>query len=225
MSDKNIEVETNYIEVTKTARYVTYGKLSSETRYFWFALHGSKMRAEQLVYKFSDFDPTTHFVVAPEGLNRFYLKGFGGEVVASWMTSRDRLKEIHDFSNYLTQLYHKYTQQLSADAQKTILGFSQGGTTAFRWLHNTAIEADNLIAYSCWIPEDIDLTGSATALSQLKLIYTYGLQDAFLTEERVQLIRALMANNKLNMEELSYEGKHKVDREWLRWLFEERVMG
>lgn len=223
MSEKEIETKTHYLEITKTARYVSYGELSPKTKYFWFAMHGSKMRAEQLVYKFRDFDPKTHFVIAPEALNRFYLSGFGGEVVASWMTSRDRLKEISDFSNYLTTLYNHYTEQLSPTATRSILAFSQGGTTAFRWLHNTSIMVDQLIAYSCWIPEDIDLSESATIFDQLQIIYTYGKQDQFLTEERIEMVRKVIENNKLNVTELGYEGKHKVDKDWLVALFEERI--
>ena len=93
-----MEIKTHHIVTPKTARYSAYGNLSSKTKYFWFVLHGSNMLSEQMLYKFKEFDPETHFVIAPEGLSRFYVNGFGGEVVASWMTKRDRLEEIHDFS-------------------------------------------------------------------------------------------------------------------------------
>ena len=96
-----MELKTDYFISPKTARYSTYGELTASTKYFWFALHGSKMLCEQMLYKFKDFDPKEHFVVAPEGLNRFYEKDFGGPVVASWMTKRDRLHEIKDNGNYL----------------------------------------------------------------------------------------------------------------------------
>mgnify|MGYP006154491927 FL=1 len=107
-----MEIKTHHIATPKTARYTSYGKLSSKTKYFWFVLHGSNMLSEQMLYKFKDFDPETHFVIAPEGLSRFYVNGFGGEVVASWMTKRDRLEEIHDFSVFCSTLYDTYVQKL-----------------------------------------------------------------------------------------------------------------
>ena len=74
-----MEINTHHIVTPKTARYVTYGNLSSKTKYFWFVLHGSNMLAEQMLYKFKNFDPELHFVVSPEALSRFYVNGFGGE--------------------------------------------------------------------------------------------------------------------------------------------------
>ena len=73
-----MEIKTDYYTTQKIARYSTYGTLSEKTKYFWFALHGSKMLCEQMLYKFKEFDPTEHFIVAPEALIRFYEKDFGG---------------------------------------------------------------------------------------------------------------------------------------------------
>ena len=219
-----MEIITGYLSTQKTARYVTYGTLSEKTKYFWFCLHGSKMLCEQMLYKFKAFDPETHFIVAPEALNRFYANGFGGDVVASWMTSRDRLDEIDNFSNYLTALYHKYLSKLPEMCTKIILGFSQGGTSAFRWLHHTRIDVDILIGYSCWIPEDIDLTKSATELSRVKLLYTYGLQDEFLTVDRISMVESIIKKNQLAIDVISYTGLHKIDRAHLNDIFQSHCL-
>lgn len=216
-----MDIQTNSIEVSKTARYSTYGILSERTQYFWFVLHGSSMLCEQMLYKFKDFDPLTHFVVAPEALSRYYLNGFGGDVVAGWMTSRDRLDEINDFSKYLTTLYQLFETQLPHSARKTILGFSQGGTTVFRWLHQSKIRCDNLIAYSCWIPEDIDLSQSETNLEEVKLIYTYGTEDQYLDDSRINALSDIIRKNSLSIPMLPYSGDHRVDRNHLASLFQE----
>lgn len=211
-----MELETKHITTTKTCRYSTYGNLSDHTKYFWFCLHGSKMLCEQMLYKFSDFDPATHYVVAPEGMNRLYLNGFGGDVVATWMTKRDRLEEIEDFSNYLNTLYHQEVHKLPAGCKKILLGFSQGGTSLYRWLHRETVIADYLIGYACWIPEDINLLDGKTDLSQIETLYTYGQDDAFLTAERIASLRSIITKNQLAMEILPYEGQHKIDKEWLK---------
>ena len=208
-----MEFKTNFLEVKKTARYTTFGELTEKTKYFWFALHGSNMLCEQMLYKFRDFDPAEHFVVSPEGLSRFYDKGFAGDVVAAWMTSRDRLKEIDDFSYYLSLLYSKYTSQLPSDCKKVILGFSQGGTCAFRWMHQNAVDVDKIIAYSSWLPEDINLKESKTDLSKAEIIYTYGEQDQYLTSERLDAMKSIVAANDLTIKFRPHTGDHRVNRE------------
>jgi predicted esterase len=167
-----MEIKTHHIVTSKTARYTAYGELSSKTKYFWFVLHGSNMLSEQMLYKFKDFDPETHFVIAPEGLSRFYVNGFGGEVVASWMTKRDRLEEIHDFSVYCSTLYDTYVQKLPESCKTIIMGFSQGGVMAMRWLHHLDVTVDFLIPYACWIPEDIDYLTAKTDWNKICKIFT-----------------------------------------------------
>ena len=162
-------------------------------------------------------------MVAPEALLRFYEKDFGGPVVASWMTKRDRLEEIEDFSGYLSGLYASFETQLPQDCVKSILAFSQGGTTAFRWLHARAVEVDHLITYACWIPEDIALNESKTDLSKINVLFTYGTEDQFLTEKRIAMINEVIAQNKLTVKSLPYKGDHRVKKEQLQNIFEHYI--
>lgn len=219
-----MEHQLEYWPVKKTARVVRNGQLTPKTRYFWLVLHGSHMTCEQMLYKFRHFDPEKHLVVAPEGLNRFYSEGFSGDVLATWMTSRDRLKEIEDFSDYLTELYRHYSEQVPQKCQKIVLGFSQGGTTAYRWLHRKKIELDLLLGYACWIPEDIDLKKSASNFDQLSQVYTYGLQDQYLQEDRVAALKDIIYNNGLDIKFEPYAGDHRVDRKHLKWLWEKYLL-
>jgi dienelactone hydrolase len=211
--------ETNFFTTTKTGRYSTWGNLSQKTKYFWFGLHGSRMLCEQVIYKFNNFDPDEHFVVAPESLSRFYEKDFGGPVVGSWMTKRDRLHEIEDNGNYLSGLYSQFLTQLPDGCKKTIFGFSQGGTTVFRWLHSRNVEVDYLIPYACWIPEDIDLTESKTDLVQIKILYTYGVNDIYLTAELIEMVKDIITKNKLEVTQLPYDGDHRITKKQLSTIF------
>jgi len=214
-----MDIKNHTIPVSKTARFSSFGNLTKNTKYFWFALHGSHMLCKQMLYKFRDFDPNEHFIIAPEGLSRFYLKGFSGDVVATWMTSEDRLLEIADFTEYLDTLYSQYLSQIPADCKKIILGFSQGGTTAFRWMHNKKVNVDHVVAYSSWIPEDIDFQEATTSLDTIPIIYTVGLQDQFLTDERINLQEQIIEKNQLKVDYAFYEGDHRVDRAQLMKLF------
>lgn len=219
-----MEINTRFLEVTKTARYSTLGVPTPKTKYLWFCLHGSNMLCEQMLYKFSDFNLSEHYVVSPEGLHRFYANGFGGEVLSSWMTKRDRLHEIKDISGYLSKLYKQSCAEVSSECKKIILGFSQGGTMAFRWMHSQEVPFDHLIPYSCWIPEDIDLKKGQTNLAKNNLIYTYGLKDQYLKDDKLTELQEILTKNSLdNVITETYDGNHRVDRNQLRFLFEKYI--
>ena len=218
-----MEIKTHHIATPKTARYTSYGKLSSKTKYFWFVLHGSNMLSEQMLYKFKDFDPETHFVIAPEGLSRFYVNGFGGEVVASWMTKRDRLEEIHDFSVFCSTLYDSYVQKLPESCRTIIMGFSQGGVTAMRWLHHLDVTVDFLIPYACWIPEDIDYSTAKTDWNKICKILTYGSEDQFLNEKKIIEIQEICKAGNLDFHNEIYAGDHRVDKKQLKKIFKQYI--
>ena len=218
-----MDIKTSFIKVSKTARYSTFGELSQHTKFFWFVLHGSNMTCEQMLFKFSEFDPRTHLIIAPEGLNRTYLEGFGGDAVASWMTKRDRLSEIEDFSVYLSTLYKDYSSRLPTKTIKIVLGFSQGGTTAYRWLHDKQEKVDCLIAYSCWIPEDINLTESQTDLASINKVYTYGTEDQFLTPKRIEALEQVIKDNKLAIQVEPYKGLHRIEKSQLAAIFKKYI--
>lgn len=218
-----MEIKTHHIVTSKTARYTAYGELSSKTKYFWFVLHGSNMLSEQMLYKFKDFDPETHFVIAPEGLSRFYVNGFGGEVVASWMTKRDRLEEIHDFSVYCSTLYDTYVQKLPESCKTIIMGFSQGGVTAMRWLHHLDVTVDFLIPYACWIPEDIDYSTAKTDWNKICKILTYGSEDQFLNEKKIIEIQEICKAGNLDFHNEIYAGDHRVDKKQLKKIFKQYI--
>ena len=218
-----MEIKTHHIATPKTARYTSYGELNSKTKYFWFVLHGSNMLSEQMLYKFKDFDPETHFVIAPEGLSRFYVNGFGGEVVASWMTKRDRLEEIHDFSVYCSTLYGTYVQKLPDSCKTIIMGFSQGGVTAMRWLHHLDVTVDFLIPYACWIPEDIDYSTAKTDWNKICKILTYGSEDQFLNEKKIIEIQEICKAGNLDFHNEIYAGDHRVDKKQLKKIFKQYI--
>ena len=218
-----MEIKTHHIATPKTARYTSYGELNSKTKYFWFVLHGSNMLSEQMLYKFKDFDPETHFVIAPEGLSRFYVNGFGGEVVASWMTKRDRLEEIHDFSVYCSTLYGTYVQKLPDSCKTIIMGFSQGGVTAMRWLHHLDVTVDFLIPYACWIPEDIDYSTAKTDWNKICKILTYGSEDQFLNEKKIIEIQEICKAGNLDFRNEIYAGDHRVDKKQLKKIFKQYI--
>src|SRR5207247_10350488 len=122
-------VHEHHLSVAKTARYVALGERSGGGRPVWFACHGYGQLAGRVLGKLRGRDDGTRYLVAPEGLSRFYLSESPTErrVGASWMTREDRLAEIADYVQYLDAVYQEVFGLLDR-SQVTVhaLGFSQG---------------------------------------------------------------------------------------------------
>ncbi len=100
----------NTIQVNKSANFVTHGNPNT-AKIIVFALHGYGQLAEFFVRKFNVLNETDYFIVAPEGLHRFYLKGASGRVGASWMTKQERQSDINDYINYLDDVWLKINSE------------------------------------------------------------------------------------------------------------------
>ena len=115
------------ISINKTARYFTLGNPNEKIETIWFLCHGYGQLANYFLKNFEILNNGKNLLVAPEGLHRFYLNGFGGRVGASWMTREDRLNDIKDYIGFLDQLYLEIVNPFkSRNIKINVLGFSQG---------------------------------------------------------------------------------------------------
>ncbi len=211
----------HHLKVQRTARYFTYGNLSENTEQVWFALHGYAMLAKQLIKRFHVLDPEKHFVVAPEGLSRFYWNGFNGKPVASWMTSEDRLNEIEDYIAYLDRLYAATLEKISK--KKVVinaLGFSQGTATSARWLAAQNSSVDNMIFWAGPLPNDVDWDKALPIFNQSNVIFVLGDQDQFITKKHQLDHQEKLDKLGLQYTNLDFKGKHEVDESLLSQIAE-----
>ncbi len=208
-------MEAHHIKVEKTAHYYTIGKAGPQIKKFWIVCHGYGQLASTFIESFRALEAEDTFILAPEGLSRFYWGGFVGPVVATWMTSKDRLDEIADYCNYLQGLYDHYLPQFAEDVQINLLGFSQGTATQCRWLHRLQPRFDRLLLWAGLLPDDLDFTPLADYLNSGELHFVYGLQDQFLTEDRLKWQTDFAQKNGLNFQPHSFDGKHRVQQEAL----------
>ncbi|MCB0629187.1 MAG: hypothetical protein R2824_12305 [Saprospiraceae bacterium] len=207
------------IKVERTAHYYTIGEANKEVTRLVIACHGQGQRSEFFIRRFDVLDDGKTLVIAPEALSRYYLKNFGGEVGASWMTSAERQDEIADYANYLQQLLDEYLPLLNENVTITLFGFSQGGATIFRWAMEKFPTVDRFILFASMMPEDLDYRPHLDYFNTKKLIWIYGTSDQFLTEKRLAFNRQIFEKNNLNFEERTFDGKHEVKREVLSELF------
>jgi predicted esterase len=203
--------ETNNILISKTARLATFGNVETAQTLI-IALHGYGQLVPYFIRKFHQIDSTRNFVVAPEGLHRFYLNGTSGRVGASWMTKEARLDDIEDNIKYLNQVYAVYNQNHTF--QKVIvLGFSQGAATAARWIENTDFKIDAFIQWAGVFPPDLEINASNSKWQSLKHFYVVGNQDPYFAENSSDEYNqsAWLKKHNFHPETITFDGKHDVD--------------
>ena len=145
-------------KVPKTARFYSTGSITSATKNVWLVLHGYGQLVPFFIRHFKSIASDETVIVAPEGLSRFYLEGTGGRVGATWMTKEDRLDDIDDYEQYLDLVCRELEQLYSislSDKNLTLLGFSQGGATATRWLNHTSVAVDQFVMWCSVFPPDM----------------------------------------------------------------------
>ncbi|MEL6392425.1 MAG: hypothetical protein AAFY36_04575 [Bacteroidota bacterium] len=208
-------MKTHHLKVTRTAHFYTLGEATDKTKRMWFACHGYGQLASNFIQKFDRVAGEEDFVVAPEGLNRFYWGGVAGKPAANWMTSKDRLDEIADYSAMLSTIFEQQKALLADDVQVILFGFSQGSSTVIRWMLRAQPSFDHLWIWGGQIPEDVSYDDVRAEWNTRKIHAFHGTEDPFVTPDRHQLLKQYIAESGLNIEEHIYEGDHRVIREVL----------
>ena len=203
-------MQEHRLTVSRSARYFTLGKGEREV---WLVLHGYGQLAARFLTRFAPIDDGTRLIVAPEGLSRFYLTEAATEmrVGAAWMTREDRLAEIDDYVRYLNAVYAEVATQA---ATVRVLGFSQGATTACRWVAMGQSRVDQLIVWGGEVPPDLELA----TLPALRLCLVYGSADEYFTPKIVAATEARLREHKIPYELIPYEGGHEIDAAVLKTL-------
>jgi len=216
-------VQEHHLSVSRTARYFALGTSSGEVGEVWFACHGYGQLAGRFLEKLRVLDHGRRYLVAPEGLSRFYLSESPTErrVGASWMTREDRLAEIDDYVRYLDAVYADVFGSL-ARAQVTVhaLGFSQGTSTVSRWAAMGKARIDRLTLWGGEFPPDLDLNVD-TVVSRLRgvrLALVYGRSDEYITPKVVQAITARLRQHGIPFNEIPFDGGHELNEAVLRTL-------
>lgn len=195
----------HHISVQRTARYFTLGKLDERTEEIWLVLHGYAQLAAGFITAFGPLNTGSRFFVAPEGLSRFYARGFGGTPAASWMTSEDRENEIRDYVAYLDALYRSF--DIKPHVKVFVLGFSQGVATASRFIHHTRHRVDRF--WVCSGELAAELTDPVSErIRAIPLTYITGKTDPLITPEKHRRVYDLM--HELQAEIVEFDGGHEL---------------
>lgn len=167
-------MQRHQLTAQRTARYFTLGHAQTANSH-WVVLHGYGQQAEFFIRHFDGLPRA--YVVAPEGLSKFYIDGLGGRIGASWMTALDRDLEIADQAAYLNQVLEN---ELPKATPPVVLGFSQGATTAARWVIQQKIEVKALVMWAGNLPHDVPLETLGQHLQNTPVHVVLGLDDPFI---------------------------------------------
>ncbi len=194
------------LEFSYKARYFTLGSPGNTT---WLVAHGYGQLASYFIRHFQPLADLGHYVIAPEGLSRFYLAEHTGRVGASWMTREDRLNDIDNYLNYLDALAVK--TRLAEATSINLLGFSQGVATITRWAMHTQLTYQKLVLWAGVFPPDVPLALSSSRLANVDLYQVYGTDDPFLNREKVDEQKTYLQTLKARQfRTLEFQGAHSV---------------
>ncbi len=216
-------MDEHRLRIGRTARYYTLGQPGAATREVWLTCHGYGQLAGRFLEKLRGLEHGRRFLIAPEGLSRFYLSESPTErrVGASWMTREERLAEIEDYVQYLDAVYADVVGSLDR-TQVTVhaLGFSQGASTVSRWAAMGKARIDRLILWGGELPPDLDIARepAAARLRAARLTLVYGREDRFITPKVVANITDRLRQHGIPYEEIAFAGGHELDDAVLRKL-------
>ena len=203
----------HHLDVTIKASYYTLNELTPKTEHVWLVFHGYGQLAEFFIKKFEGLDSEKNFIIAPQGLSKYYLNGVYGRVGASWMTKDDRLTEIANQYQYIDQV----TSQFDISEKELIyFGFSQGTATMGRYAAHAKIPFDQMVIWAGTFPPDTHPVEWSFLTGKEQVSYWTSKDDPFyqegMVEKQNEVVQAAMGRTP----ELQwYEGGHRVIPELL----------
>ncbi|AWW00579.1 alpha/beta hydrolase [Arcticibacterium luteifluviistationis] len=200
------------IKVERTARYILLGEVTKKTKNIWICLHGYGQLASYFGKRFKFMEDEETAIIIPEGLSRFYLNDKFERIGASWITKEMKAEEAEDYINYLNVLLLQLTSEVSLDNIKiNVLGFSQGCTTACRWLNQTTFNAANLVLWAGFFGNGIEDIIKPERLTSTNSYYVYGSSDFYFINHP-EMKEKMLANliEKISPDIIEFDGDHVI---------------
>ncbi len=205
-------ISENFIKVNKTARYYSIGKLNKNVKKLWFVFHGYGQLAKEFIINFQLIANEATVVIAPEAFNKFYIKGFTGKMGATWMTKEDRENEIIDYVNFINSICKDVSKKINpSNVEIKVLGFSQGGHTAVRWLNKSNLKVKYLFLWGSGFPRDIDYNQNLDYWNNTSLKLIIGNSDKFISKNHINEEIGFLKSQKIKYELINYKGDHSIN--------------
>ena len=208
--------KSKYLSIEFKCRYYQLGELSESTKQIWFVLHGQGHLAQYFIKQFEPLDNNSNLVIAPEGLNRYYIDGFTGRVGATWMTKEDRLTDIGNYIKFLNEVYNEVMRSAPTYIKINLLGFSQGVATVTRWALQKHINFHRLILWAGIFPYDMDFDFGKQKLKDVEIFSILGNKDPYVSDKIIMEQLDYEARLGLEVKKIRFEGEHELNAEVLK---------
>lgn len=211
-------MEKKSVTIKVESPYYKVGTIDSRTKVIWIIFHGYGQLADEFASSFSKLKNDNNVLIFPQGLSKFYLQGVSKKVGATWMTAHDRDNEI---DNYLTYLNQIYAIEIKPDQEKielNILGFSQGGHTASRWIYKSNIAYSKLFLWGSSLAHEIGENEIINSFSSGKNLMVLGDKDRFIGEEEYSKLQLRYEKIGFDYQLIPYHGGHEVVSEMVQEL-------
>jgi predicted esterase len=200
-------IQSDSIRVERSFRYAVR-EAGKKTETLVFLLHGYGQLAAYFIRKVEAILPENVTFVAPEGMHRFYLNGTSGRVGASWMTKEARELDIAENTEILDRLFEVLHNKYTPD-KIMVIGFSQGGATAARWLASGKSGIDSFVSWASVFPPDVAIPENASVNNVAKRHFVLGFDDPFFDAQSTDAVLETYRN--LGFEIIRFTGGHDLD--------------
>ncbi len=200
MNDLESRVMVGHVPTSIHGRYLVR-RAADQARGTLIGFHGYGEDAEALMAELVQIpDSDSWDLLAVNSLHQFYKRS--GEVVGSWMTSRDRELMIADNRAYVVRV----VDQVVRARPLVAVGFSQGVAMAYRTAGIHELGVVGVVALAGDLPPELadrDLTGFPPVL------IARGNAEEWYTAERAATDAERLRPNAVRVEELEYSGGHE----------------
>lgn len=201
-------MEKIFLPVEKHARIFLNQKPHEGIKKCWICLHGYGMLGQYFLPKLESLDSEDTLVMVPEALSRFYLDPQYEKVGASWMTKEDRLLDIQEQHGYLNKVYKELVKTLKNLEEFNVLGFSQGASTAWRWIQQQKITVRHLVIWAGSIPSE-----SLQSFYVENLWLVYAEDDPYAKWVNPQEIKDWLGKQSIDYKLIMFKGGHTIPKE------------
>ena len=200
-----------------SSSYITYNQLTDNTENIWIVFHGYGQLSKYFIRRFDVLDRDKNYIIAPQGLSKFYVDDDYKNVGASWLTKEDRGSDLLNQQKYLIKLMDELKLKIDFSKIKVnLFGFSQGVSALTRLLMNYNMKVNNIIIWAGWVPEEF-FNINKDVLKDTNLFFVVGNKDKYYNNP---IIKGYIEKfKKILNKEIDYsvfDGGHIVDRKVLK---------
>ncbi|HZW63831.1 MAG TPA: esterase [Flavobacteriaceae bacterium] len=203
------------ISYKTTNTYSTLNSFTAQTKNVWFVCHGMGYLSRYFLKYFTELNPKQNYIVAPQAQSKYYLPPNFKHVGSSWLTKENTEKETQNVLRYFDAVFE--AERLSQAKNLIVLGFSQGVSVAMRYVAHREISCSKLVLMSGGLPKE--LTADNFSFLKADVYFTYGTQDEYLDERRIQQESEkakILFGNRVSI--LPFTGTHTVNKNLINTL-------